>query len=103
MNSLTIELLELPTIEQVTIDTRQELKRFQEVLGLEDKDIESIGAKLGLLREEVQAQRMSEKYQPFCLRPLNPPILGDFEIGFPPKLGARGAVLGAIGTSQTSS
>ena len=39
--------------------TRQELKRFQEVLGLENKDIESIRAKLGLLSEEIQLQPVS--------------------------------------------
>lgn len=36
--------------------TRQELKRFQEVLGLENRDIEPVEARLSLLREEVQPQ-----------------------------------------------
>ena len=43
----------------LSVDTRQELKRFQEVLGLENRNIEPVEAKLGLLREEVRPQPVS--------------------------------------------
>ena len=36
--------------------TREELRRFQEVLGLEDKDVNSIESRLALSREEAQSQ-----------------------------------------------
>jgi hypothetical protein len=36
-------------------------------------------------------KRMSEKYLVPCIRPLNPPILGDFEFQNPLELGGRGA------------
>jgi hypothetical protein len=44
--------------------TRQELKRFQEVLGLEDKDVESIEAKLCLPREEASPPQVSKTTSP---------------------------------------
>lgn len=43
----------------LSVHTRQELKRFQEVLGLENRNIEPVEAKLGLLREEFQPQPVS--------------------------------------------
>jgi CRISPR-associated protein Csm4 len=38
-----------------------------------------------------------------CIRPLNPPILGDFRVQNPPELGGRGAGAKSIETLQTSS
>lgn len=40
----------------LTNHTHRELKRFREVLGLENRDIEPVEARLGLLREEVQSK-----------------------------------------------
>jgi hypothetical protein len=55
--------------------TRQELNRFQEVLGLEDKDLESIKSRLILPPEEVQSQPLS------CPQPSNtasPPVQAQY-------------------------
>ena len=46
---------------------------------------------------------MFEKVQRSCIRPLNPPILGDFDLQNPPELGGRGAKAELDGTYQTPS
>ncbi len=51
--------------------TRQELNRFQEVLGLEDKDLESIKSRLLLSTEEVQSQPLSS---PQLSNTASPPV-----------------------------
>ena len=48
--------------------------------------------------DALLTKRMFEKYQKFCMRPLNPPILGDFEPSSPQSWGARGAVRGVVST-----
>jgi Uma2 family endonuclease len=67
-----------------------------------------------LLLISQHSQRQFEKLQIHCTRPLNPPILGDFEDRNsptledfedqnPPRLGGWGANAGMKGTSQTDS
>jgi hypothetical protein len=49
------------------------------------------------------SKRMSEKSQSLCIRPLNPPILGDFQIRTPQSWGAGGPSATMFSTFQTSS
>ena len=46
---------------------------------------------------------MFEKVQRSCIRPLNPPILGDFDLQNPPEWGGRGVNAELDRTSQTPS
>jgi hypothetical protein len=47
-------------------------------------------------------KRMSEKSQSLCIRPLNPPKLGDFEFRTPKNWGAGGPSAKMFSTFQTS-
>ena len=50
----------------------------------------------GTIQIWTKALKMFGKYQSIRTRPPNPPILGDFETGFPPKLGGQGSFSGIL-------